>query len=354
MNNIKKVNFIKISKQLVMDFITSKAEFNINTNLNSSLSLQPEYKDYSKCKETCPFYKLRDSHTHCLNDCTFILSKSTYNVPKNKYELSASQFKQLLYYHSIVFENNGITSNVTLKEVAEGINVDPKTVANNIKVLEKNKFIAVNKYNDNTHVVLIMNYNKYHEKNNKGGYFYISKKCFEKLVALKDVNAFRLALLMLIKIDNMKAVNRTIKKLSYKFLINILPTYIHTKKQISIILDKIKDIIVVDEYKSSLDTENVYYSENIDINNTTNNNEIEKESIALVDKYLENKKLSLKQINKVDLYQMVTQYGFNIVKNAIELNIENLLNVITDENNNVCGYIRRIIQQNFRSLILKA
>ena len=350
MNNINRTNYIKISKSLVIDYATSKSSYNF-IDFETTSSSKLEFKDYSKCKKSCPFYNLRNTHNHCQNDCVFVLSKSTYNYKANRCNLSESQFKQLLYYHSMVFENNGVTINLTLKDVATAINVDTKTVANNIKALEAAGYIVVNKYDNNTHIAFILNYQKYHQKDNKGGYFYLSKKCFEELVKLDDVNAFRLALLLLVKIDNLKGINKFIKKISYKFLINILPSYINTKKQINTILNKLTNIIELVLDRTTDDE--ICYREKQTINNTFNNNKIEEENISLVNKYLEKKALVLKSNQTIDLYQMSCQYGFNIVKNAIELCYDNLVKLLEVEKINIGGYIRSVIKNEFRALISK-
>ncbi len=98
---------------------------------------------------------------------------------------------------------------------------------------------------------------------------------------------------------------------------------------------------------------NNFNKENQVISNTANNNVIEEENIALMNKYLEEKALTLKSSQAVDLYQMSCQYGFNIVKNAIELCYDNLIKLLETEKINIGGYIRSVIKNEFRALISK-
>ena len=50
---------------------------------------------------------------------------------------------------------------------------------------------------------------------------------------------------------------------------------------------------------------------------------------------------------------MSCQYGFNIVKNAIELCYDNLIKLLEVEKINIGGYIRSVIKNEFRALISK-
>ena len=76
-------------------------------------------------------------------------------------------------------------------------------------------------------------------------------------------------------------------------------------------------------------------------------------NISLVNKYLEKKALVLKSNQTIDLYQMSCQYGFNIVKNAIELCYDNLIKLLEVEKINIGGYIRSVIKNEFGALISK-
>ena len=341
---------LRISKNFIEKLATAKAEY-YNYNANT---IEPEFKDYNNCK-ACPFKDNPDFKYVCDN-CVFVLSNSSISKTRNRHELSESQIKQLLLYYTLVFENNKITAPVTIEEVAEFIGTTKKTVYNNLDTLEKDKFIVINKFKGGVHQVLILDYPTYNkDKSNNEPYMYISKECLQNLMKIKNINALRLALIMLLKIDNMKAVKKTIKTISYSYLNNILPSYIHTNKQVKELLNSLTSIFKItsdnpedDELSYEQNQETIYITQD-----SITPDKMEHES-EYFNEYFKKYGKTLSNMTMRDILQMCDQYGFTLVKEAIKAGKEKIISMIPDRieyANDIGAYVRAIIKNQYRSVV---
>ena len=106
--------FARISKQLLLDMCKPRFEA-------QSSDIEPEYKNYRKCKKTCPWYNENKVTCQVCSSCPFVLSKSSI-LGLRKDAISFTQIKQLLFYHSMIYNNDGFTPLLTHDYVAAQIN----------------------------------------------------------------------------------------------------------------------------------------------------------------------------------------------------------------------------------------
>nr|DAV25125.1 MAG TPA: replication protein O [Caudoviricetes sp.] len=324
---------IKLSKQLLLDLSSLKY------TQDDSVNLQPEYRDYKKCSTNCPFYKNRDVSLFCQKECVFVLSTSSIVKPRENV-LTYTQIKQLLFYNSTVFENNGVTIALSHKDVAKAINCSERTARDNINALIKAGYIVISSYNNSTYKVFIKDYHKYHQKGNRG-HLYLSNKCFKALIKIDNINTLRLALLGLVRLDDMRVSKdkNPSKELSYKVLINLLPSNITCPKQIVKIFAKAKEL-----FKIIFKEDSISISFNKDIDSVAYAKNLNKNNKKALSKFLKRFGLDITNKDKDDLLQMSIQYNIHIVTNAFKY--------IKDKNPEELGsYLRTVIRNNFNSLI---
>lgn len=324
---------IKLSKQLLLDLSSLK------NAQDDSVNFKPEYRDYKKCSTNCPFYNNRETSSFCQKECVFVLSTSSIVKPKEN-ALTHTQIRQLLYYNSTVFENNGITIELSHKDVAKAIKCSERTARDNIKALVDAGYIVISSYNDNKYKVFIRDYHKYHENGNRG-HLYLSDKCFKALTRIDNINTLRLALMGLVRLDDMRVskVKDPSKELSYGALINLLPSNITCPKQVIKLFAKAKEL-----FKMTFKSESVSISFNKEMDSVTYANTLNKNNKKALSKFLKKFGLNVTDKDKEDLLQMSIQYNIHIVANAFKY--------IKDRTPEELGsYLRTVIRANFNSLI---
>lgn len=322
---------IKLSKELLLNLALLK------NSQSDSVNLMPEYKDYSKCSSSCPFY---NKNNNICNNCVFILSTSSI-IKKRADYLTHSQIKQLLFYISTIFENNGMTIELTHEYVAKSINCSIRTVRDNITQLTEAGYIVATSIKNNKYKVFVKDFNKYYQKKSRG-YFYISEKCFNNLLKIDNINTLRVALTMLVKLDDMKVskASKISKKITYKSLINILPTNITCFKQIKQIILKLKNLFNI-KFKEDF----IEYSFKNDIDGSIYRNKINKTNLKAFRKLFKKISLKVSEEDMNDLLQLSLQYNIHTVLKVFN-NIKNIPS-------NLGSYLRTIIKNNIDYLILK-
>lgn len=374
MNNLMKPYAI-FSKQLLLDLCKSKYKS------HSELSLQPEYKDYTKCSKQCPFYYENRAVCASCKNCPFVLSHRFDKIERKEY-LTFTQIKQLLLYHTILFEKNGLTPYVNHEFVASNIGCTVKTARENVKALEKAHYITA-KYYGKDYVVIVEKYSKYHES--ERGYFKINAKVMSYLLKIENINELRLALYCLVRLDDMKAsikyeknstkktknnrLNNTIKtldknilknkneniyrnarnnnilvkKFSYSALLDILPSYVYTKKQLKELLTNLSKNLNI--FNILFDKDEIIMFET-NANNKLFKKVLNKKNNKFLKFFIKKYNLELEEKDIEDLNQMQTQYNNSLVKYALKV-----YNIRKESINidNICGYIRSIIQDTILS-----
>jgi hypothetical protein len=333
--------FARISKQLLLDMCKPRFEA-------QSSDIEPEYKNYRKCKKTCPWYNENKVTCQVCSSCPFVLSKSSI-LGLRKDAISFTQIKQLLFYHSMIYNNDGFTPLLTHDYVAAQINCSVKTARENIKILENTGYIVTSK--DGTgYVAYIIEYNNYH--NSKRGYLDINHKLLTAILNTNNFNELRLALYCLVKLDDMNVQKKDtpIKKFTYEALINVLPTYIHTKKQVNVILIELSKKLNL--FDIHVKDGQIILGES-DCNNTTYLKATLKKHKKALKHFIKKFNLKLEKKEKEDIKQMQLQYNNIIIEKALGIYVEHITDKDSDSPiTNLGGYLRTIIKNNiFNGLI---
>lgn len=192
----------------------------------------PESKEYKeacfKCKD-CPYKQTLELRKHIANEVKF-----KYINEKNKYGESAPLklygILLLLYYHLLANTEDGILKNVSIKQIAQSLGCNEKTVIANNQLLCKRGYIyQSNALDKNCINVCICNYKKAFLPASQGGrgYFTLSSELFEELVSIKTTNLLRIVLKQLLEFDekgNSEEEEKQLNK-SYSELRRYLPGY---------------------------------------------------------------------------------------------------------------------------------
>ncbi|WP_294358541.1 hypothetical protein [uncultured Clostridium sp.] len=324
----------RVSKQLLLDMTALKYIE------DDSVNLKKEYRDYSKCSSKCPFYENRETNCHCQKECVFVLSTSS--IPKvNERQLTHSQMKQLLLYHATVFENNGLTISLTHRDVATALNCSVRTARDNMKALEDMEYIFITSVEGNSYKAFIKDYHKYHDSNNRG-YLTLSDTCLNTLLNLNNINELRVALTALVRLDDMKVAGNKkdlTKVLTFKALINLLPTYITCIKQIKAILSKLNSL-----FKISFEDDSVELGYTKESDTFTYQKKLKKINRKALSKFMKRLGINFSNKDKEDLVQMSIQYNLGTVVAAIK--------TLEDKTPDDLGaYLRTVIRKNFTSFI---
>ena len=305
----------KISKSLLLDL----ANYNrIDEVKAEELNLVPEYRDYSKCTSSCPFYNIPGGREFCREKCVFTLSNSS--LPSNKPTVKKSkvlthtQISQLIFYHASVFDNKGGTLELTHKAVAETLGCSVRTARDNVQALVDAGHIFINYKTKYSYKVFVRDYYKYHQ-NNSRGYLYINNICFKAMLKINNINTLRFVMHAIVKLDDMRVTGRkNIKKaLSYKSLISLLPTNICCSKQIKEIVSKAKDI-----FNIAHDNDGIVISFKTYTDSAKTHEKLIDENRKAINKVVKAYNLKeLKDKDKADLLQMSIQYSIHAVTKAI-------------------------------------
>lgn len=329
-------SFSKISKNLLLKLAKTRKQSAID-----SVNLIPEYRDYNKCKSTCPFYNYDRATCDACADCPFVMSTSSINNSDVEREfLTFTQIKQLLLYHSLMFENNGLSPLLTHEFVADKIGCSVKTARNNIKALENAGYIAYYKQ-DNSYVVIIIGYNKYHKKNNIGGYMNLNKKVLNKILKAETINELRLLLHIVVKADSIKVANKKNFSFKYRDLFTILPSDIYKKEQIYSLFNKIADTLKM--FNIEITDDRILIKPDKVMDNEYNKKKVSKFNKRALKKFFKSMFFKLGDKDRDDLMQLSMQYGKQVVINTLKaFDIKNKYNDIKE----LGSYLRTLIRLN--------
>lgn len=229
--------------------------------LTRSIGLQKNYKEtfktgVEKLDESqsgcfnCPIYKMKQELLllnlpdeaakieEMCHSCSTAVWQQQYTIQyineKNRYgyqpRLKSNAIKLLLCYHFLQPDANGLIKDVNLKDLAQLINCDIKTIQNNNAILSEYGYCYFSNsgWYDNHINVLLPEYKKYHLSANEGGrgYMTFSKEMFEELLNVTDLNQTRLIIKGLLETDNQSISGKAPQiKVSYAHLRGFLPGY---------------------------------------------------------------------------------------------------------------------------------
>lgn len=229
--------------------------------LTRSIGLQKNYKETIKTGGVkldesqsgcfnCPIYKMKQELLllnlpdeaakieEMCHSCSTAVWQQQYTIQyineKNRYgyqpRLKSNAIKLLLCYHFLQPDANGLIKDVNLKDLAQLINCDIKTIQNNNAILSEYGYCYFSNsgWYDNHINILLPEYKKYHLSANEGGrgYMTFNKNILDELLNITELNQIRLTLKGLLETDNQSATGKAAQvKLSYTHLKGFMPGY---------------------------------------------------------------------------------------------------------------------------------
>ena len=123
-------------------------------------------------------------------------------------------------------DSNGIVKNINTKELAEKLNVNHKTIWNNINLLCDYGYICWCRSYKGLINVLILGYKEQREKNGPG-YIVVNDEWFNHILKCSDVNSLRIMIRETMNIDNQNTAGYffNTKETSYDNMRRYLPSY---------------------------------------------------------------------------------------------------------------------------------
>lgn len=331
-----------------------------------------EYKesiDFHRCNENCPILKLmidnptedNMNNTYCHTQCEAVKVKTSiirYINENNKYRLyspvqvpdtrkqrlSKSQIKQILYYHFLMVDNQGIIKNINLNNVSKALNCSTKTIINNNKRFKALGLIGCTYIDNNLFNIVLVEYPKYHLSKNQGGtgYIQITQELLFELLKMDDVNALRFELRKLLRFDsdNIQASQEQSKYSYYSY--NEVKYCLPSQISYTGIIEK-----TVDKHTEAFNTKKqdnkVLFILNNNFNAKLVKQQRETEYTNIFSELCYEKSFSIFEKDIDDLCQMSFEYGFS--------NIVTVLNFVIDNEESYdieLGNIGSIIRTHFK------
>lgn len=229
---------------------------------------------------TCPFLRLNSEfnttkgtklcHEHCSQDIRTV-ERVVYVDEDDKYishslakGLSKLQIKQLLLYHFLHIDSQGIIKHLFVKDIACMLGCHPRSVRYNNRVFEETGLAFVSYVNlsngKECFSVALKDYSTHHLSKDEGGegFFRVSKNAFAELLSIDNVNVLRLELFKLMQYDN-DTIKRNVQRnheafsiLSYDKIKKLLPSYTRYRSKIESFLEQESKIFENDKEHSAL------------------------------------------------------------------------------------------------------
>lgn len=306
------------------------------TFIRSITGVQENYKktervratDFSVCLN-CSLFNGDVSHhqiRYCKEFCNkpkevVVKERTTYYNEANRFHipvrerLSKFQLKQILLYHFLNIDNNGIVKNISTRQIASFLGCNVKTIKNNNKRFIELGYILYSESSRDEFTVWLKDYKSYHltVREGGGGYITMSKELLKNFTKISNVNSLRLELRNLIEFDNKNIESMKINKGEYSFrdIKRFLPNYLRNKSAIKRIIEKGSDSFIV-----KVKEKNIVFKLKDELNaKILRKNILENCQDSFVEYY---SKFNLHQDNLIDIYQMSVQYGVDRVKESLD------------------------------------
>lgn len=266
-----------------------------------------------------------------------------------KERLSKIQVKQMILYHFLGVDKNGIVKNIDEKSVANYLGCDIKTVRNNNERLIELNYIIFSRIDRFTINVILVDYKSYHLPSSRGGRGYItmSKELLDELLIIDNVNTLRLEIRNLIKFDDMNIdnINITSSKYTYKQISRFLPSYIN---YISLIKDLLKDSS--DLFHVDIQDDGIEFKLKDKYNSKITKDNLKNQIYSNIFDFCIDNGFLFSDKELEDLLQMGMQYSCQAVIGAVEY-IDKNYYLRGKDVNNVCGLVRTIIVNKVREAL---
>lgn len=337
-NTIEHITF-----ECIEDLLVYKKRFDLLRVLNEINSFR------AKAGATDTFYhferRLLSKLTH---DDQLLINQESFGIDEIKTNsFTHSQILMILYLHFCNMDSRGIVKAFNVNHCANAINVSKRTILNNIKTLSENGIFYFTEIQQDVFSCMMKDHNVMtrSEEKGKSPYIKLSKKLFTKLVETDGVAALRLNLRKILSSDNGYTKDN---KTSYNIqtLKRYVPRYLRSLSSLVKLSSKSTDAF--DQTFNKEKGLNFKLKDEYDFKRSEDQFEL-----LTWDKLSSNLNgLPIDKNNyRDDLIQMTIQYGQYHVLKTIK-SIKNKYQI--DNNFNLCGLIRRIIDQDLVSIISAA
>lgn len=284
---------------------------------------------------------------NCPHKCftTQNVTKKVYFNERNRYgylpRLKTNAIKLFIAYHMLGVDANGFVRNINVKQMAELLNCNIKTIRNNNDILKMYGYICYSVVDVNTINIYIPAHQDYYLPAQKGGrgFLAVSDTVFEEILKMNSLNELRIALRQLMSFDILTNKGITSEHKSIKELRNVLPDYcrpnIVKKAAASISLFEVHfsertiKFDIKDKYNAKIDKiSRVKYYENLlsqflkELNEEVvyvNTSNVQAINLTYSDFFEHGKMQHLVYLTEVeleDLAVLATQYSYDIVIKA--------------------------------------
>lgn len=229
---------------------------------------------------------------------------------------------QLLFYHFLQVDENGVIQHVSEKMVAHALSCSPRTIRNNNRILEEAGLIFCSRSGNGINI-WIRDYSDYHHEGGSG-YERMTYPFFEELVKLDMVNSVRYMIRQELKYDNDTPKRKYAKKqddlqyskLSFNDAKVFLPKYTHYAGMIQTFATASTSV-----FETKLDHSDVYFVMNANYYGKHLYELREKEYTSKLTGFLENyDDFVTDHITSSDLKsftQLCFEYGLSRVEDAL-------------------------------------
>ena len=159
--------------------------------------------------------------------------KKIYHNETNRFgykpRLKTNAIKLLLLLHFYHPDRFGIIKNIDIRELAEHLHCDIKTVKNNLEILNRYAYVTYARTDSYIITLCLNDYTSYYLPARQGGrgFIVLSKKLLSQILEIDTLVTLRIYLRQLISIDNLNAKGGPFTAISntYKDLKRFLPEY---------------------------------------------------------------------------------------------------------------------------------
>lgn len=210
---------------------------------------EPDSDLYKSCTAACE---------NCSTKCTKQehVYKKIYHNEKNKFgyaqRLKSNAIKLFLLYHMQSVDAHGIIRNINLKDMAEIIGCNIKTIKNNNEILKEYGYIYFTETSLHTINVFLPEYETYYLPASVGGrgFIVLSREVFQVINSINTLNEIRITLRQFMEFDYKGMKDTSSIEKSYGELRRTLPTYCKRNviqkaaAKLSMFITEIKDNII--------------------------------------------------------------------------------------------------------------
>lgn len=334
------MNFARVGKSFLRSITGVQENFKIVKEVSST--------DLSVCFN-CPFFENTSEvqsdycHNYC-NESKITKTETTYYNEGNRYHistrerLSKMQLKQILLYHFLGVDKNGVVKNISTKDIAEYLKCDIKTVKNNNRRFVELNYILYSESSSDKFTIWLTDYKNYHLAQREGGSGYVnmSKQLLSNLIEVDNVNSLRLELRNLIEFDNQNIQSDEVKegKYTYRDVKRFLPKYLHYKGAIEEVINNGSN-----SFEIVMENNFISFKLKDNFNSKILREDIISKCETSFDSYFD--KFNFDEDELIDIFQMSIQYGIDRIRESLDIIYEDYI-VKSKYIHNLGGLVRTI------------